>query len=291
LPERAEPACSVAALSERIRAQALTGRPWSLRASEIPRLLGLDSAFYHRRIYAAGRAGNRLVGLASLGGDFSQDNVGELVSLLELFCGPAAEAELRKLGVFFSHPEQQELMGTFLSVAAEAVRGHRLAVEEFSAMLRAFRSFERARRVYREEYLPLGDLLARAAGRFCAGRTFGLPDLAAANAKHLLEFFFKKHLLEPERLFVALDELLREQAAAEGYVKREPAPPAAEGQSPVQRARRVLELEGRPLTLPLLKAQYKRLMKIYHPDINPEGLRRCQEINAAYSLLAPGVAG
>jgi hypothetical protein len=164
-------------------------------------------------------------------------------------------------------------------------------VEEFSAMLRAFRSFERARRVYREEYLPLGDLLARAAGRFCAGRTVGLPDLAAANAKHLLEFFFQKHLLEPERLFVALDELLREQAAAEGYVKREPAPPAAEGQSPVQRARRVLELEGRPLTLPLLKAQYKRLMKIYHPDINPEGLRRCQEINAAYSLLAPGVAG
>jgi DnaJ-class molecular chaperone len=46
-----------------------------------------------------------------------------------------------------------------------------------------------------------------------------------------------------------------------------------------------MNLEGRALSLPLLKAQYKRLMKIYHPDINPQGLRRCQEITAAYSLL------
>jgi len=291
LPERAEPDCSVAALSERIRAQALAGRPWSLRASELPRLLRLDSAFYHRRIYAAERAGNRLVGPASLGGGFSQDNVGELVSLLELFCGPAAESELRKQGVFFSHPEQLELMGTFLSVAAEAVRDHRLATEQFSAMLRVFHDFERARKVYREEHFPLEGLLARAADRFCAGRTFGLPDLAAGNVRGLLEFFFRKHLLEPERLFVALDELLRQQAVAEGYAERERAHSAAEGQSPVQRARRLLELEGRPLTPAFLKSQYKRLMKIYHPDINPEGLRRCQEINAAYSLLAPGVAG
>jgi DnaJ-class molecular chaperone len=46
-----------------------------------------------------------------------------------------------------------------------------------------------------------------------------------------------------------------------------------------------MNLEDRTLTLPLLKAQYKRLMKIYHPDINPQGLRRCQDITAAYSLL------
>ena len=46
-----------------------------------------------------------------------------------------------------------------------------------------------------------------------------------------------------------------------------------------------MNLDGRALNRALLKAQYKRLMKIYHPDINPQGLRRCQEITAAYALL------
>jgi len=39
-----------------------------------------------------------------------------------------------------------------------------------------------------------------------------------------------------------------------------------------------------------LKSRYRELIRIYHPDINPEGLRRCQEINAAYSLLASGLS-
>ena len=34
-----------------------------------------------------------------------------------------------------------------------------------------------------------------------------------------------------------------------------------------------------------LKIKYKNLIKRFHPDINPNGLRRCQEINAAYSIL------
>jgi curved DNA-binding protein CbpA len=53
----------------------------------------------------------------------------------------------------------------------------------------------------------------------------------------------------------------------------------------LERARRVLELDGRPLDVAELKRRYKRLMKRFHPDVNPGGLRRCQEINAAYALL------
>jgi hypothetical protein len=53
----------------------------------------------------------------------------------------------------------------------------------------------------------------------------------------------------------------------------------------LERARRVLGLDNRPLTLPVLKSRYKRLMKQYHPDVNPAGLARCQEITAAYSVV------
>jgi hypothetical protein len=274
------------------------GRDWNLKASELRGLLSLSSADFHRRLYAAQAAGNRLVGLDSVGKRFSQENVGELVSLLELFCGPGVEQLLQRAGVFFPQPEQVEIMGCFLGEAGEALARHRLEEKEFSAMLRAFGSFERAREVYREEYFPLEELLERSASRYCAGLSFGLPALARANVRRLLEFFFRRHVLESESLFASLYERLHEQAVREGYAD---APPQAEqragrrpdrrqAETPAQRARRLLGLEGGALDLRRLKLRYKSLMKIYHPDLNPQGLRRCQEINAAYTLLASALA-
>jgi hypothetical protein len=291
-------------LIERIRAQEQTGKVWNLRAAEVRELLGLDSAAFYRRIYAAERAGNRLVGLAFVGERYSQENVGELVSLLELFCGREAEQQLYAAGIFLPHAEQRELMGAFLNVAAEAVRGHRLETGEFSAMLRAFGSFERARRVYREQYFPMEPLTAEAIRRYGSTRVFGIPDLALANARRILQLFFRKHLLEPEDLFAPLFERLREQAVLEGYAQQSESYGQPGGRSrttrgaepkvpmkPVLEARRAMGLEGRALDLTLLKSRYRELIRIYHPDINPEGLRRCQEINAAYSLLAAGLSG
>lgn len=307
---RNQPACSgrksgfeysPEAVIARIAELEKAGQAWSLRASELRSLLGLGSAEFARRLYAAQAAGNRLVGLDTVGGSFSQNNVGELVSLLELFCGREAEEPLARAGIFFPQPEQVEIMGCFLGEAGEALARHHLEEGQFSAMLRAFGSFERARGVYREEYFPLEELMERAAHRYCAGRSFGLPGLARANARRLLEFFFRKHVLETESLFASLYERLYEQAVREGYAQRAPEQEQRAGRrqagagragaldTPVLRARRLLGLEGGTLDLGRLKSRYKTLMKIYHPDLNPQGLRRCQEINAAYSLLASGL--
>lgn len=290
-------------LIERIRAQEQTEKAWNLRASEVRHLLGVDSAAFYRLIYAAERAGNRLVGLSAAGERYCQENIGELVSLLELFCGPEVEQQLYAAGIFLPHTEQQELMGTFLNVAAEAVRSHRLETGEFSDMLRAFGSFERARRVYQEQFFPLESLTAEAIRRYSSTRVFGIPELALANAGRILQLFFRKHLLEPEDLFAPLFERLREQAVLEGYAQRPESAGQPGGRSrtargaerkvpttPVREARRAMGLEGRALDLALLKSRYRELIRIYHPDINPEGLRRCQEINAAYSLLAAGLS-
>jgi hypothetical protein len=291
------PDLSVQSVIARIAELEGAGRAWSLRASELRGLLGLGSAEFHRRLYAAQAAGNRLVGLDSVGGGFSQENVGELVSLLELFCGPGVEQPLQRAGIFFPHPEQVEIMSCFLAEASEALARHLLEEKEFSAMLRTFGSFERAREVYREEYFPLEELLERAARRYCAGCSFGLPELARANVRRLLEFFFRKHLLETESLFASLFERLYEQAVREGYAELQPEerragqrPGRRRADTPALQARRLLGLEGGPLDLRRLKSRYKTLMKIYHPDLNPQGLRRCQEINAAYALLASGLA-
>ena len=72
---RPQSACSVEPVIARIAELEGAGRVWSLRASELRGLLGLGTADFHRRLYAAQQAGNRLVGLDPVGGSFSQDNV------------------------------------------------------------------------------------------------------------------------------------------------------------------------------------------------------------------------
>jgi hypothetical protein len=279
---------------DRIRDMVSSGQSWSLDAAEIRELLGVNNEDFYRRIYAAEAGGHPLISLSAATGGYSQENIWEFVALIELFCGGETEARLEQAGIFFSHPEQLEILGIFLTEAAGAVRHHDVDSKEFSAMLRAFGSYERARDVYLEEYFPLTRLISRVAAVYCGGRSFGIPELAEANAERLLQFFFQKHVLEARSVFaVLIDQLLR-QAVAEGYAAEQADTRRGGGQagagipdrsSVLQKARRSMNLEGRALTLPLLKGQYKRLMKIYHPDINPRGLRRCQEITAAYSLL------
>jgi hypothetical protein len=270
------------------------GEPWALDAAEIRELLGINSEDFYRRIYAAESGDHPLISLSAATGKYSQENIWEFVALIELFCGGETETRLQQAGIFFSHPEQLEILGIFLAETAGDVRQHDLDTEEFSAMLRTFVSYERARDVYLEEHFRLTGLIDRAAEEYCEDRSFDIPELAEANVKRLLRFFFRKHVLEVRSLFAVLIDRLLRQAVAEGYAaeqadtrwRGEQAEAARQDRSSVlQRARQTMNLEGRTLTLPLLKAQYKRLMKIYHPDINPRGLRRCQEITAAHSLL------
>jgi hypothetical protein len=279
---------------DRIRDIEASGAPWSLGAAEIRELLGINNEDFYRRIYAADSGERPLISLSAATGTYGQENIWEFVALIELFCGGETEIRLEQAGIFFGHSEQLEILGVFLAEAAAAIRQHNLNTEEFSAMLRTFGSYERAREVYLEEHFPLTGLIDRAAAVYCGDRSFGIPELAVANVKRLLRFFFQKHLLETRSVFAVLIDQLLQQAVAEGYAaeqaderrKREqPGAGVPDRSSVLQRARQTMNLEGITLTLPPLKAQYKRLMKIYHPDINPKGLRRCQEITAAYSLL------
>ena len=270
------------------------GEPWSLEAGEVRQLLGVSSEDFFRRIYAADRRGHPLITLDSATGSYSQENIWEFVALVELFCGAETEERLEQAGIFFSHPEQMEILGVFLSETAAVLRLHQVDSEQFAAMLRTFGRFERARDVYIQEYFHLDQLIHRAAEAYCAARTFTIPGLARANVRELIEFFFRKHVLQTRSIFAVLIDRLLRQAEAQGYATEEAraggnqeraGTGVSDPSSHLRRASRAMSLEGQLLSLPLLKSRYKRLMKIYHPDINPQGLRRCQEITAAYSLL------
>jgi len=93
----------------------------------------------------------------------------------------------------------------------------------------------------------------------------------------------------------AVDELYRK--AWQTYNDTEEEPPKAEGfdrrsqytetQTPEYEALAVMGLEP-PVTLPVIKAQYKKLAKKYHPDLNRGDAKSeelLKQINMAYTIL------
>lgn len=293
-------AAGLTGLIAEIGRQDAAGRAWQLAPADLQRLLGLTPEQYYRAIYGAQMAGHPLISLALATESFSQASILPLVNLLEHLCGAGTESALERAGIFFSRDQQAELTAQFLGAAANEVGAHRFRADEFTAMLRTFGSAAHARRVYLEHYFDLEALRRRAARRYCAGREFTIPGLALRNAEGVLRFLFSKHVLRAENLFGALHGAFLAAAAAAGYADdarrraRRARLDGGEGgnaaPSAADQARKALGLEPGPLTPERLKSRYKQLMKRFHPDVNPRGLRRCQEITVAYSTLVAAVA-
>ena len=88
-------------------------------------------------------------------------------------------------------------------------------------------------------------------------------------------------LLESARYFDGIDPLLK------------PSPRPSSLPRPVQNALDALELTL-PLTVETLKKQYKKLVKRYHPDLNPndkEAEERLKKINEAYQVVKKHIEG
>ena len=331
-------------ITDSILAQQRETGAWQLSADTVRELLGMDHADFYRRIYEEATRGNRMVQLGMTTARFRQENVGELVTLLELFEGPVAERQLEREGIFFSHETRFEITGLLLRRAGAAASAHAVDRGTFEAMIDRLGSYRRARGRYLDEYFSMADLIADTAREYVKLAGYPDPELAEANVRDLLEHYFARHVLERETVLAAVCVELFEIALEAGAVRRPEEEWAQEqrerrerdrrdrerfgdgdggdrrhapgggdrrrndaggrasgggnhggGRGPTadphRRAREVMELErdAGPLSAARLRAQYKELMKRYHPDVNPQGLRACQRINEAYSLLLASV--
>jgi hypothetical protein len=174
------------------------------------------------------------------------------------------------------------------------IAGHLYKADEVSAMLRSLRGFDAARAAYLASHFGLKDLIERAVGQYCGGRRYAIPSVARGNVRRLIELYFRRHVLSEAALFAGLSQRIFRQAVEEGYVRQErrAGAAAAEGaddpwdeRDALEAARRTLGVSGLPLSRRLLRERYRGLMKRFHPDVNPAGLEKAKEINAAYSRL------
>lgn len=286
-----EPSLGPAALAQFISSRVDHEGRWSLTSDEAIARLGLDPVEFWR---AAHGLRNRVGFLDAVDG-FTQDTVGDLVTIAETRFGPEAEEALSRAGVFIAHPQRLELMEGLFSRAEDFAEAHEIIDEELSSMIRFAGSIGMALPIYFDEHADLGRLIDETAGAFAGSR--GIPGAGAFTAARFLRELFSRHIIDRQALFTGLERRLR--AAARRLGLADPGQNdqdngrtgtgqarGAGGQGRLSWAKKVLGLPAVPVAFETLRRRYRELIMRYHPDVNPSGLERCKDITAAYAVLA-----
>ncbi len=260
---------------------------WRISTKEVARLLGVEQVVFWR---ALAEVRDRIDFSDAIDG-WTQDSVGDLVTLLERLVGEGAEEELTEAGLFIPWALGIELTEEVLFRARRLAAGHQVREEELSAMLRLTGSVRAAVGIYLGEFIDLDGLVEGCVETFLA--LHGLPARGGGTARRYIARMLERHVLDRRGLLVGLEERLRLAAARLGYVDPEDQPRGKERErtgSPrrVDRrtwAREVMGLDGALYSAGDLRVVYRQLMMRHHPDVDPAGLERCKDINAAYSIL------
>lgn len=261
---------------------------WGVSSDEVISLAGLDPAEFWRSAHVL----RDRIGFCDAVDGFTQDTVGDLVTIMERIFGPAAEEALSRAGAFMPHPLRLGLMGELFSRAEAFVASHEISNDELASMIRFAGSIGRALPIYMEVHADPGQLIKESAEAFTESR--GIPEAGRFTAARFLRELFSRHIVDTRALFAGLERRLREAARRLGFADPQEEGRAGGGSREEDAggsdrrtwARRVLGLPSAPVPFDMLRRRYRELIMRFHPDVNPSGLERCKDITAAYSALA-----
>jgi hypothetical protein len=286
-----EPSRGPAALAQFISSRIDPEGRWSLTSDEAIARLGLDPVDFWR---AAHLLRNRVGFLDAVDG-FTQDTVGDLVTITETVFGSEAEEALSRAGAFIAHPQRLELMEGLFSRAEGFAEAHQIIDEELASMIRFGGSIGMALPIYFDEHADLSRFIEETAEAFAESR--GMPEPGIFTAARFLRELFSRHIVDRQALFTGLERRLRAAARRLGFAEpwqdeqddertRTGQAGGGGGRGRLSWARKVLDLPPVPVAFETLRRRYRELIMRYHPDVNPSGLERCKDITAAYSVLA-----
>ncbi len=265
---------------------------WEISSDDAAALLGVDPVAFWRAIAVL----RDRIGFADAIDGWTDETVGDLVTVLEQLVGAGAETAMISAGLFIPAPLGIELAEELLFHARRFCAAHLVNVEELEAMLRHTGRVRGAIDIYLENNVALDGLIDGCAESFRVLR--GMPPVARGTAARYLETMFARHIIDRWGLLVSLVERLRIAAGQMGYFdpddrSHEEAARMAAGREPMRRAwaRRVMGIGGRLFTAEEVRGRYRQLMMRHHPDVDPGGLELCKDVNAAYSLLIAELTG
>ena len=157
-------------------------------------------------------------------------------------------------------------------------------------MVRHFKRYDIAEQAYCDTYLSMEPIIDACSTEHAEGR-----ESAAVHqltAKWYLRTLVDRRIIVPADLGPALFDLLRSIGRQEGALPRiaaddQGATAGAQADIVDDRAGALALFELRPAypSRAEIQSRYRRLMRRFHPDINPEGLDMAKRINAAYAVL------
>ncbi len=281
---------TIAALVERLSELADRTGCWRISSDEVAALIGVEPVRFWRTVHGAGER----IAFADAIDGWSQDTVGDLVTVLEALFGASPEDELARAGLFMPYVRGIELTEELLFRARRLGAAHEIHTDELEAMLRHTGNVRRAVGIYLDAHVDLEALIEGCAESFRVLQ--GMPAAGQATAARFLRGMFSRHALDRRSLLIGLEERLRLAAAQLGFMDAEDrarmhGSTAARGGESARRAwaRKVLGIHGPVVTPEELRRSYRRMMMRSHPDVDPAGLERCKDVNVAYSLLAAEV--
>jgi hypothetical protein len=271
---------------------------WSISSKEVAELLAVEPVRFWRTVH---QVQDRISFSEAIDG-WTQDTVGDLVTVLESLLGPEAEGQMIRAGLFLPYALGVELLDEITFHARRLGAAHDPRLDELSAMLRHTGNVRAAIRIYLDEHVDLDELFRTGVESFLAFHE--LPSRARSTARRFLQKMIERHVLDRAGLLVGLVERLLLAAARLGYVDPELQPAAggaraggrdgrregrtAEPAGRIDRrtwARRVMGVDGRSYSAADLRPLYRKLMMRHHPDVDPSGLEKCKDVNAAYAML------
>jgi hypothetical protein len=273
------------ALIDLISARAQEDGNWAVSPEEVAELLGIDPVRFWRAVHDV----QDRISLADAIDGWSQDTVGEMVTVLERLLGPGPEEEMTRAGLFLPSLLGIELIDELTFRARRMGAGHAVRAEELAAMLRYTGSVRAAIEIYLDEYADVDALVDGSAESFRVLR--GMPPRGRDTARLYLARMFTRHILDRRGLLTGLIERLRLEAARMGFMDPEDrarstaSAGTASGSSRNEWARKVMGFDDSGLTAEALRSRYRTLMMRHHPDVDPTGLERCKDVNSAYALL------
>jgi hypothetical protein len=276
---------TLTALIEHISALADESGRWTITSEETAALLGVDPVRYWRTV----RDVQDRISYGDAIDGWSQETVGDLVTVMERLFGPGAEGEMTRAGLFLPSALGIELIEELTFRARRMGAAHVVHTDELTAMLRYTGGVRPAIEIYLDEYTNVDALVDGSAESFRVLR--GMPPRGRDTARLYLERMFMRHILDRRGLLTGLIERLRLEAARMGFVDPEERARGAQGAGTATGssrnvwARKVMGFDSSGLTAEALRSRYRTLMMRHHPDVDPTGLERCKDVNAAYALL------
>ncbi|WP_028974751.1 J domain-containing protein [Spirochaeta cellobiosiphila] len=260
---------------------------WKIKKDEIFNILDLDIRQVYQDIHRSKTP------LLNFHKELYKDkDSGTLISLLETLGYFQAERLFVQKGLHLGYDDIITLQEDFLKEIQTATEIHTMDFYTFLNMYDHSKNFHLAYPLYIEEFFPLAYLKKQTLDSFLIGKPNYKTNPGRTRIEEMLDELVKRRILDYYNLFSPVLKQLREfiltQREAPEIRPRERIGEDKGRETlttdPLMKYRTLLNLP-RQFDLADLKQAYKKMMREYHPDVNPRGLEMSKRINEAYGVL------